>query len=82
MADSIRIFVDGEPMEVAAGVTVAAAVASREDPTTRTSRGGDRRAPLCGMGVCFECRVEIDGAFNQRSCMIVCRADMQVRTGR
>jgi sarcosine oxidase subunit alpha len=32
------------------------------------------------MGVCFECRVSIDGVAQQRACMIPARAGMQVRT--
>jgi sarcosine oxidase subunit alpha len=32
------------------------------------------------MGICFECRVEIDGATHQRACMILAREQMRVRT--
>jgi sarcosine oxidase subunit alpha len=49
-------------------------------PRFRRSRGGSPRAPLCGMGICFECRVEIDGAMHQRACMILAREQMRVRT--
>jgi sarcosine oxidase subunit alpha len=49
-------------------------------PRFRRSRGGSPRAPLCGMGICFECRVEIDGATHQRACMILAREQMRVRT--
>ncbi|HEV2697218.1 MAG TPA: 2Fe-2S iron-sulfur cluster-binding protein, partial [Terriglobales bacterium] len=38
------------------------------------------RTVLCGMGVCFECRVEIDGRPHQRSCQIVCSPGMKVNT--
>ncbi|OYV74133.1 MAG: hypothetical protein B7Z72_00875 [Gemmatimonadetes bacterium 21-71-4] len=33
------------------------------------------------MGVCFECRVTIDGAPHQRACMVTCRPGMSIATG-
>jgi D-hydroxyproline dehydrogenase subunit gamma len=37
------------------------------------------RAPLCMMGVCFECLVEIDGQANQQGCMVRVREGMRIR---
>ena len=75
----ISLMVDGAIVTVAPGTTVAAAVliAGR---ATRTSVTGERRAPLCGMGICFECRVTLDGVAHQRSCQILCAEGMVVRT--
>lgn len=70
---------DGRPLRVAAGTTVAAALAQGGDGTTRTSVSGQRRAPLCGMGVCQECRVTIDGQ-RRLACQTLCREGMQVET--
>ncbi|WP_448679183.1 2Fe-2S iron-sulfur cluster-binding protein [Pseudomonas nicosulfuronedens] len=70
---------DGRPLRVAAGTTVAAALALGGDGTTRTSISGQRRAPLCGMGVCQECRVTIDGQ-RRLACQTLCRDGMQVET--
>lgn len=70
---------DGRPLRVAAGTTVAAALALGGDGTTRTSVSGQRRAPLCGMGVCQECRVTIDGQ-RRLACQTLCREGMQVET--
>lgn len=77
-AAPIRIEVDGVAVEVPAGASVAAAVALAAT-RFRRSRGGEARAPLCGMGVCFECRVRIDGVEHQRSCLVPAREGMQVR---
>lgn len=44
--------------------------------TTRRSVGGVLRAPLCGMGVCQECRVTIDGRAHVLACQTLCRAGM------
>jgi D-hydroxyproline dehydrogenase subunit gamma len=46
----------------------------------RRSVKGDPRGPLCGMGICFECRVTIDGIPHSPSCQTLCRAGMEVRT--
>ena len=45
-----------------------------------TIRDGEPRGPLCGMGICFECRVTIDGEAHCRSCQTECRNGMDVRT--
>jgi succinate dehydrogenase/fumarate reductase-like Fe-S protein len=43
--------------------------------------GGQRRGPVCGMGVCQECRVTIDGVPHQLACQTVCAPGMDVVTG-
>lgn len=76
---SIALTVNGAPLSVAPGTTVAAAMAMA-GAATRTSVSGEPRSPLCGMGICFECRVTIDGVPHQRSCQIVCQAGFRVTT--
>lgn len=76
---SISLTVDGTLVTVPPGATVAAAVAIAGSPT-RTSVSGEPRAPLCGMGICFECRVTIDGVPHQRSCQILCASGLRVTT--
>jgi len=73
------LYLDGRSLSVAPGTTVAAALALGGDGSTRTSLSGDRRAPLCGMGVCQECRVTIDG-LRRLACQTLCRDGMQVET--
>ena len=75
-----RIEIDGERVSVPHGASVAAAVLMTGRTHFRTSVTGQPRAPLCGMGICFECRVTIDGIPHQRSCLIPVRDDMIVRT--
>jgi sarcosine oxidase subunit alpha len=78
--DAVRVEVDGKNLSVAAGTTVAAAVLRAGAALFRRSVTGEFRGPLCGMGICFECRVSIDGVPHARSCQIVCREGMHVRT--
>lgn len=76
-ADLFQISIDGVSVVVPRGVTVAAALMNAGLPI-RTSVAGEARAALCGMGVCQECRVSIDGRPFQRSCMIVVAPGMMV----
>jgi len=73
------LILDGQPLRVAAGTTVAAALMLGGDGSSRTSVSGQRRAPLCGMGVCQECRVTIDGQ-RRLACQTLCRDGMQVES--
>ena len=75
----IRLQIDGQAVEVRSGSNVAAAIAQATLYFHR-SPSGQPRAPLCGMGVCFECRVDIDGVRQLRACMIPAREGMRVRT--
>jgi D-hydroxyproline dehydrogenase subunit gamma len=78
----IVVKVNGVAVSVPAGATVAAAILSHGEAAFRRSVRGEPRGPLCGMGICFECRVTIDGAAHVRSCQILCRAGMEIETGR
>ena len=87
MADAITLTIDGRSTAVPADATVAAAVAIAAAANggaagvTRRSVGAQLRAPLCGMGVCQECRVTIDGRAHVLSCQTLCRPGMDVQTG-
>jgi len=63
-----------------AGSMVAAAVLKAGVTSFRRSVTGEPRGPLCGMGICFECRVTIDGEAHVRSCQTLCENGMDVRT--
>lgn len=73
------LILDGRPLHVAEGTSVAAALALGGDGCSRTAVGGQRRAPLCGMGICQECRVTIDGR-RRLACQTLCREGMRVET--
>lgn len=76
---TIALSVDGTQVEVPEGASVAAAIA-HVWLRFRVSPAGHARAPVCGMGVCFECRVAIDGIAQLRACMTPARAGMRVET--
>lgn len=80
MSQTLSIMLDGRPITVAAGTTVAAAIL-QAGLRSRTSVRGEARQPLCGMGICYECRAQVDGRAHERTCQIVCCAGMKVVTG-
>jgi sarcosine oxidase subunit alpha len=80
MAESVEIVVDGERLRVSEGMTLASALMDAGVTAFRVSVGGAPRAPICGMGSCFECRVTVNGRPHQRSCLIPCTEGMIVET--
>lgn len=74
----VRLQINQRTVEVAAGSSVAAAIAMTPSALFRRSTTGQPRTAFCGMGTCFECRVRIDGVGQQRACMVPVREGMQV----
>jgi predicted molibdopterin-dependent oxidoreductase YjgC len=79
MLSNVTVTVNGMPVTVPPGTTVAVAV-TVSGQACRTSVTREPRGPLCGMGICFECRVAINGHPHRRSCQILCEPGMDVRT--
>lgn len=78
----VTLQIDGQAVRVPAGASVAAAlcIADRAGRgVARLSVTGQQRAPFCGMGICHECRVAIDGA-RRLACQTVCADGMRVET--
>ena len=76
----LEIVVDGQRMLVAPGISVAAALFNLGIFSLRESVSGAPRGAVCGMGVCFECRVTVDSTPHQRACMIAVVDGMNIRT--
>jgi len=79
MTPSITLSINGREVQVGQGTSVAAAIAMAGE-TCRMSVGGEPRAPLCGMGICMECRATINGVLHQRTCQLDCAPAMEVVT--
>ena len=80
MPETVCLAVNGVVVTVPSGSVVSAAIMAVGANVFRRSVTGEPRGPLCGMGICFECRVTIDGEAHCRSCQTVCRDGMDVRT--
>jgi predicted molibdopterin-dependent oxidoreductase YjgC len=75
---TIQIQINGAVVAVAEGMTVAVALMASGRASTRRSVTGSPRGPLCGMGICFECRVSVDGTPHVKACQTLCRPGMEV----
>jgi predicted molibdopterin-dependent oxidoreductase YjgC len=73
------IEVDGQPVPARPGETVAAALLAAGRRIFRHTASGAPRGLFCGMGVCFDCLVTIDGLRDQRACMTLARPGMLVQ---
>jgi sarcosine oxidase subunit alpha len=80
MPETVTLVVDGVSVTMPVGSMVAAAILKSGKDAFRRSATGELRGPLCGMGICFECRVTIDGEAHCRSCQTICENGMDVRT--
>lgn len=80
MTDHVQLKINGQEITVTAGTVLAAAIARAGVTQFRRSVLEQPRGPLCGMGICMECRVTINGNTQSRSCQIVCEPGMEVRT--
>ncbi|MFD5513782.1 (2Fe-2S)-binding protein [Streptomyces sp. NPDC127051] len=78
---SVTVVVDGTPRQAWAGQSVAAVLVAAGiwalgcNPVT-----GQPRGPFCGMGVCLECRVTIDGCPGTPACTEHVADGMDIRT--
>jgi D-hydroxyproline dehydrogenase subunit gamma len=79
MTASVTLFVNGERVEATQGVTIASVLHQR-DGQLRISPGGKPRGLYCGMGVCFECMVRVDGEM-VRSCVTQALDGIKVEVG-
>ncbi len=76
-----RFELDGRPVDFVPGQTVGAALVAAGVLAWRTTRiGGRPRGLFCGIGVCFDCLVTVDGRPNRRACLEPARDGARVST--
>lgn len=72
---------DAMPVPFTPGQSVGAALVAAGILAWRTTRhAGAPRGLFCGIGVCFDCLVTIDGHPNERACLVRARPGMAVTT--
>lgn len=76
--EPVRFTFDGQPLEARPGDSIASALTAAGIRAFRTTQRGEPRGLYCGMGVCQDCLVTVDGRRSQRACMTLARADMDV----
>ena len=77
-SDRLTFLFEGREIEGRKGETIAAALTAAGILPIRRTRNGSARGLFCGMGVCQDCLVEIDGTPNQRACMTKLECGMRV----
>ena len=81
MSNEISFHFNGEKFTGAAGQSVAAALIANGQRELRKTRFGEEpRSIFCGIGICFDCVVTINGVANQRACLIEISNDMNVES--
>ena len=77
----VRIKVNGSPLRAFAGETVAAALCAAGRLTfSHSPKRGEPRGMYCGMGVCYSCRMTINGVPNTLACQTTVEEGMRVKT--
>jgi D-hydroxyproline dehydrogenase subunit gamma len=75
----VNVFVDGKEMQAYEGETVLAALWVANEHTLHiTARLHEQRGFFCGIGICFDCIVTIDGRVNIRACLEPVRQGMKI----
>jgi hypothetical protein len=79
----VTIYVEGQAVEAYEGESVAAALLAMAHRTFRvTDRAQAPRSYYCGMGVCHDCLVILDGEWNVRACMSRVRPGLRIERQR
>jgi D-hydroxyproline dehydrogenase subunit gamma len=76
-----ELTVDGTPVVAPAGQSLAAALLAAGRAALRTSPSGAPRGVYCGIGVCQECRVHVEGRGVVLACVTPVSSGMRVTTG-
>ena len=74
----VLLSLDGRPVTAYEGESVAGMMLAEGHVATRTTQAGEPRGVYCGMGVCFDCLVVVDGVPNTRACVTWVREGMVV----
>jgi hypothetical protein len=80
----VRFTFDGKEITAEPGQSVGAALINAGHRSWRTTRvGGAPRGVFCGIGICFDCLVTVDGVPNRRACVtdVVEGARVQTQEG-
>jgi len=81
MSDQVNFIFNGKSISCQKGQSIAAAVIASGDRELRTTRfGNEPRSIFCGIGVCYDCVVVVNGVANQRSCLIEAKDAREVES--
>jgi sarcosine oxidase subunit alpha len=80
-SSAIQVEIDGQVVSAYAGETVATVLMVSGSRTfTQANAYNLARTLFCGMGVCHQCLVTVDGIRDVRACMTKIRPGMKIET--
>jgi hypothetical protein len=83
MSDENVFTFDGRRIDFRDGWTVGAALTAAGVRSWRTTRVADRpRGLFCGIGICFDCLVTVNGRSSLRACLLPAQPGDEVTTQR
>ncbi len=78
-SDVAEFSFEGRVLKARRGESLLAALVASGELRLRLTEDGRYRGPFCGMGVCQECLLEVNGRCSQRACMTSVGPGMTVR---
>nr|WP_289038820.1 FAD-dependent oxidoreductase [uncultured Allobacillus sp.] len=78
--ERIEVFIDGNKTTIPKGLSLATVLMQQKGLAFSELEDGIKRAPICNMGVCYECSVQVQGQGTVRSCMTKAVDGMEVFT--
>ena len=77
---SLEFTFDDQTITAISGQSIGAALLAANQRSLRKTRFNNTdRGLFCGIGVCFDCLVVVDGVSNQRACLIEAKPGMKVQ---
>ena len=81
MTEKVSFTFNGKDFVCESGQTIAAALIAADQRELRSTRfGNEPRSIFCGIGICYDCVVVVDGVSNQRSCLVEVKSGMKVES--
>ena len=78
-SEVIEFGFEGRAFKARQGESLLAALVASGELRLRLTEDGQFRGPFCGMGVCQECLLEVNGRNSRRACMTKVAAGMSLR---
>ena len=73
---------DGRELPAVPGQSVGSVLTAAGIRSWRTTRLRQRpRGLFCGIGICYDCLLTVDGVPNQRACLVPARPGMTLAAG-
>ena len=78
--EKFEIEVDGKTILACSGQTIAEALLANGIRMLRMTQKQASRGVYCGMGICYECRMIVNGIPNVRTCMTLVTPGCRIAT--